>query len=40
MGGSSIFFGSARLLRKMMFFNHKLATDITKTVWRVYTTTA
>jgi hypothetical protein len=22
-----------------MFFNHKLATDITKTVWRVQTTT-
>jgi hypothetical protein len=21
-----------------MFFNHKLATDITKTVWRVHTT--
>jgi hypothetical protein len=38
-GGISIFFGSTRLLRKMMFFNHKLATDIAKRVWRVHTTT-
>jgi hypothetical protein len=35
------FFGSTRLLRKMVFFNYKykLATGIKKTVWRVHATT-